>query len=91
MPGVPGISNYQIIQSAPVTVPATTQGTGTATCPAQTKVISGGVIVTGGGVMSNVSSSYPQATLNQWNAGVNNNSADAISFNVLAICATVSP
>jgi hypothetical protein len=72
-------------------VPAGTQRGNHADCPAQTKLIGGGDRVAGG-TTTTVNSSYPIAgSPDEWEAFVNNTGTSATSFDVYAICATVSP
>jgi hypothetical protein len=69
-------------------IPANVQSRVTATCPAGTVPLGGGIqIPVGGGFDMDVNGSFPTAT--GWAADVNNRTVDAIHVEVQASCATM--
>jgi len=79
------------VVSASVSNPATSQNTGTVTCPAGTFVVRGGAFGSSGGQQQAINTSIPiesggSPAPNAWRVDMNNASASAFTFNVYAIC-----
>lgn len=81
-------AGYKIV-SAGFSAPAGLDASGTVACPivggAQTVPLSGGALIDGNSLQTNINSSWP--TAKGWKARVSNASAAAAGFSVYAVCA----
>jgi hypothetical protein len=87
---VHNLPNYQWIRSTPDNLPANSEAFGTVTCPLGTDVLSGGAQAPFSGLGVDINSSYPLPDLSGWAVMMNNSTATARTFQVYAVCATVS-
>jgi hypothetical protein len=79
---------YVIVDSGALMAPDAAQSSGQVNCPAGTKPLGGGVLISSSSLLANVNGSYPIATGGSgWGAFVNNNSGSATTFHVYAVCA----
>jgi hypothetical protein len=81
------LTRYQQVSSGSFTDPANSQVEGSVTCPARTKVLSGGAIISSTSVAENLNSSVPTSDGRSWEVWVNNTSGADDTFVVYAVCA----
>lgn len=80
------LTKYQQVASGSFTDPANSQVSGSVTCPALMKVVSGGAIISSTSVAENLNSSLPTSDGRSWEVWVNNTSGADGSFVVYAVC-----
>jgi hypothetical protein len=76
------------VLSDPVSIPSTTTGSATATCPAGRLAVGGGYLVTGTGSPVLVSTSAPTTDLAGWTVGITN--SPGVSLQAVAVCLAVA-
>lgn len=89
--GEPGLSAYQVVVSAPLTVAPNTRGLRRVACAAGKRPIGGGGHFAGSLSSAGYLSSSIPIDQTQWQAGYRNAGPDNISIWAYAVCATVTP
>jgi hypothetical protein len=79
-------AKYQQVFSALLADNAGTQSSGTAACPAGTKLVGGGAVISSTSLSENLNSSIPSSDGLTWRVYVNNSSATNGTFRVYAVC-----
>ena len=78
------LAGYAVVNSGPLPAAYGSQDLGSVSCPVNTVVYGGGVLLASDSLDANVNSSWP--TNNGWSAYVNNASSASTTFTVYAVC-----
>ncbi len=82
-------AGYAVVSSGPLPAGYGSQDLGLVSCPVNTVVYGGGVLLASDSLDANVNSSWPSS--NGWSAYVNNASTTSTSFTVYAVCGAAPP
>ena len=88
--GVPGLSGYERVEGATVTVAPNTLQVATAVCPTGKKVLGGGYIFPGGAFSMELTSSRPDSD-DTWAVFAQSEVSSNVTMKAFAVCAFVAP